>query len=692
MKALIIDNYDSFTFNLYQLVGDITGVAPIVVKNDSLFWDSLVRLDFDCVIISPGPGRPEKEQDFGLSKRAILELDAPLLGVCLGHQGICHAFGGSVTHAPEPMHGRLSSIHHDHSALFANVPDPFPAVRYHSLACAQPLPAPLRATAWTADGIVMGLAHRSRPIWGVQFHPESIATEHGRTIVTNFLELAGMRRASLVERPLFAAPSARRRVRPTETTQHRVFMRRIRAKVDPRHLFDSAFGRQDLAFWLDSSLPSITGARFSFMGAASRADAETVEYYVAERKLIVQRGDVAQTSDEDVLCYINRKLLQRRACRPELPFDFQGGYVGYFGYELKTLCGASAGSRSGTRDCFLLFADRLVAIDHTTDEVYFLYWGEATATGLASKWFDSMMPYLDETAGHASCTRQGGIVYFVPARNRATYLNNVRRCLQSIRDGESYEICLTNKLRAEYSGDPLEFYSVLRQINPAPYSAYFKFSDVAIACSSPERFLKVRPDGEVETKPIKGTIRRGADAAEDQYLREVLRSDVKSRAENLMIVDLLRNDLGRVCELGSVAVPELMNVETYATLHQLVSTITGRLSPGATAVDCFRAAFPGGSMTGAPKLRSMAIIDELEGEARGVYSGSSGYFAVNGTADLNIVIRTAVFGDQKVEIGIGGAIVAMSDPALEWQEILLKAEALISAFQTIAATTTEWQD
>jgi para-aminobenzoate synthetase len=417
-----------------------------------------------------------------------------------------------------------------------------------------------------------------------------------------------------------------------------------------------------------------------------------VRYYSAEKKLIMQQGRALETSGEDVLTYLDRSLRERRVVTSDLPFDFNCGYVGYFGYELKALCGASMAHRSTDPDCFLLFAAKCIAIDHQTDEVYLLYSGHETAGNLASQWFDSVMPYLEGRCPLATSHWGHQRVHFTASRNRDVYLTNIAKCLEHIRNGESYEICLANKLCANVSGDPFEFYKVLRQINPAPYSAYLKFPGVAVACSSPERFLKIRPGGAVESKPIKGTIRRGADAAEDEYLRQHLRLDTKSQAENLMIVDLLRNDLGRVCELGSVAVPELMKVESYATVHQLVSTVTGQLMPDRTAVDCFRAAFPGGSMTGAPKLRTMAIIDELEREARGVYSGSIGYFALNGSADLNIVIRTAVFSGQNVTIGAGGAIVAMSDPAEEWREILLKAQAVLSAFQTLAETTTEWQD
>ena len=189
MKTLLIDNYDSFTYNLFQLLGEVNGEDPEVVRNDDASWDELARLPFDNVVISPGPGRPEEPQDFGVCADAIRRADVPLLGVCLGHQGICSAYGARVERAPEAVHGRASAVIHDGSPLFAGIPREFQAVRYHSLSVDRALPAELEPLAWTSDGVLMAVAHRSRPLWGVQFHPESISTEHGRRLLSNFREL-----------------------------------------------------------------------------------------------------------------------------------------------------------------------------------------------------------------------------------------------------------------------------------------------------------------------------------------------------------------------------------------------------------------------------------------------------------------------------------------------------------------------
>ncbi|HKO37603.1 MAG TPA: aminodeoxychorismate/anthranilate synthase component II [Solirubrobacterales bacterium] len=188
MRTLLIDNYDSFTFNLFQLLAEVNGAEPLVVRNDEASWPELERLEFDNVVISPGPGRPEREEDFGVCTDVLRHCERPLLGVCLGLQGLGWIEGGRVARAPEAMHGRVATIEHDGSPLFAGIPSPFRAVRYHSLALTQPLPAALRETA-TSAAVPMAVEHRHRPQWGVQFHPESIATEHGKQLISNFKEL-----------------------------------------------------------------------------------------------------------------------------------------------------------------------------------------------------------------------------------------------------------------------------------------------------------------------------------------------------------------------------------------------------------------------------------------------------------------------------------------------------------------------
>jgi para-aminobenzoate synthetase len=255
--------------------------------------------------------------------------------------------------------------------------------------------------------------------------------------------------------------------------------------------------------------------------------------------------------------------------------------------------------------------------------------------------------------------------------------------LREIVEGETYEVCLTTELRSDGNLDPLQAYRALRARNPAPFAALLRLGEQSVLSSSPERFLRVDRDGVVESRPMKGTAARVAEPFEDACRGAELRRDRKTRAENLMIADLVRNDLGRVSELGTVEVPALMVVEPYATVHQMVTVVRGRLREGCDAIDCVRAAFPPGSMTGAPKLRTLEIIDRIEGRPRGVYSGALGFFAVNGTADLSVVIRTLVASPDGLTIGTGGAIVAGSDPEAELDEMLLKARPLL---QTVGGT------
>ncbi|MEU0175802.1 aminodeoxychorismate synthase component I [Streptomyces massasporeus] len=1022
MKTLLIDNYDSYTYNLFQLIAEVNGEEPVVVRNDASV-DGLPDLRaFDNLVVSPGPGHPGVARDFGIGSRLLATSPVPVLGVCLGHQGIALGEAGLVGPAPEPRHGHLSTIRHDGRDLFHGLPQHFTAVRYHSLAVREPLPETLEATAWAEDGVLMGLRHRSRPLWGVQFHPESVLTEYGHRMLVNFRNLTAERAGKLrtkntavpmppavrrravvpecetgirrptggvfgawdLRRPVAAAvfqvaavsqgtanprggagavvsgetvassetavpasggaapspardipaaaperhaggapkpgdtgttgagtsptrdipaaaperhaegapkpgdtgttgagtsptrgipaaaperhaegapaapahsggvapngagtsptrsvpvtrqdataegarsalapgragptgegmpttgviraaghdtpveadptpgaavPTARQGAHaegvpsaptpvsagpagattpsaengpaaeqgtyaledaasvpaqggtsptgagtsptrgipvagpgtPVEGGQgvapgegssvlvdvtvpviprprrpgrvgYRLHTRRVTGAVDTEAVFRRMFAGSARAFWLDSSLVEPGRSRFSFLGDDQGPLAEFVRYDVDAGRCEIERaGRPLRRVRASVFDYLKRQLGHRRVDATGLPFDFTGGYVGYFGYEMKADCGSSNRHRSPAPDAAWLFADRVIAVDHEEGFTYAVCLAEDTpqAAREAADWLEGALADLSCVATDRHPPVPGSPAPADPGaaepwlvRDRATYLADIEACRRALRSGTSYEVCLTNAARLPAPPDALEFYRTLRRDNPAPYAAFLRFGELEVAGSSPERFLRIGRDGTVEARPIKGTAPRGDGPEEDARLRDALASDAKTRAENLMIVDLLRNDLGQVCRTGTVRVSKLMATETYATVHQLVSTVKGRLRPGTDAVDCVRACFPGGSMTGAPKLRTLEIIDSLETEARGVYSGALGYFGCGGGADLGIVIRTAVFADGEMHLGAGGAIVLDSDPDAEYDEMLLKTAAPMRA-------------
>jgi len=689
VKTLIIDNYDSYTFNLYQLIAEVNGEYPTVICNDQVVWDELKQWEFDNIVISPGPGRPENLKDFGICRQAIQNAQVPLLGVCLGHQGLGNEYGGRVIHAPEVRHGRLSEVYHIGTDLFAGIPSPFSVVRYNSLLVSDDLPDCLEKVAWTEDNLVMGLHHRSLPLWGVQFHPESICTQYGKSLLKNFREITlkfAQKRGSSPRKNYFTADSGTIPMPSSSSCQKQqqkfqLCTRKLNLCPDTEQMFVHLFGKSPNAFWLDSSRVEAGLSRFSFMGDSGGENSLLIHYQTRSQELTITQSDTVSFRTEGIFEYLKREIEQRHCLSHDLPFDFNCGFVGYFGYELKAECGFQLNHLSALPDAIFLLADRMIAIDHQEQTLYLLcliQQGQTTSAEAWFEWIGQQIDHLPPLSPIIPGNKETPVIFRL-SRSQRTYLNDIQTCLQEIQEGETYQVCLTNQIHTDTTPDPLAFYRSLRRINPAPYAAFLRFGDVAIACSSPERFLHIDRQGWVETKPIKGTVRRGKTLDEDFILRERLRNSEKDRAENLMIVDLLRNDLGRVCAVGTVHVPKLMDVETYATVHQLVTTIRGHLRADMSAIDCIRNAFPGGSMTGAPKLRTLEIIDRLEQEARGVYSGAIGFLGLNGSADLNIVIRSAVLTTDQTSIGIGGGIVALSDPEMEFQETLLKAKALIHA-------------
>lgn len=686
MRALLIDNFDSFTYNLRDLAHRVFGTEPVVITNDT-DWNDVTLDDFDGIIVSPGPGRPQHSEDLGISRRAFEQDRLPVLGVCLGHQALSFASGATVDLAPEAMHGKVATVHHYDTDLFRGVPQGFRAVRYHSLAVTD-LPTEVEPRAWTPDGVVMAVRHTERPYWGIQFHPESALTEWGETMLMNFQELARLRPhvPDRIRDPQRGAPRPRLRVES----------QRIDGEPDAQRLFEELYEARSTSFWLDSSTPDPVSKHLTIMGDATGPLAEVLQYDVAARQWRVRGADGERVVDLGFYDYLQARLRERAVPAAEdLPFDFNLGYVGALGYELKDEIVGTPAHRSPHPDAAMVFADRAIVVDHRDCYTYLLTLvddSQPATRASAAAWLSDTSATVRDTvaeaddhptaATNAPILTESAALEFELDQARASYLASIQTCLEKIRDGESYEICLTNMAEGGPLADAYAAYRALRHTSPVPFGAFLRFGDLAVLSASPERFLRVGVDHQVEAKPIKGTRPRGKTPGEDQALRKDLSTNGKDRAENLMIVDLLRNDLNRVCTVGSVRADDIFSVETFSHVHQLVSTITGTLRPELTAVDCVQATFPGGSMTGAPKIRTMEIISTLEQRARGFYSGAIGWFSLSGGADLSITIRTLVTDSTSTTFGVGGAIVAQSDPIDEFEETLVKASALLSALES----------
>jgi len=447
---------------------------------------------------------------------------------------------------------------------------------------------------------------------------------------------------------------------------------------EPAEIAAAWQGARHLA-WLDSAGPLHPRSRYSFLCRDPFRVIATQDGQV--------RVDGAPVAG-DPFGVLQRELAALRrpleAGPPEVgPVPFTGGAVAVLGYELggvleKLPCRHP--NDLNIPDMTVLFFDVVLAFDRAERRAW------AIAAELPAPHARGAERALEQALALAwlpsAPVPPPPKVIWRPELDRNTYTDAVGRVLEYIRAGDIFQANFTMRhLAARPAGaEALAIYLALRANNPAPFAAFVDCGPrLAVASLSPERFLRLDPAGGIETRPIKGTRPRGADPQEDARLAESLRASEKDRAENLMIVDLLRNDIGRVADIGSIAVPSLFAVESFASVHHLVSTVVGQLAPGRDAVDLLRATFPGGSVTGAPKIRAMQIIEALEPVRRGPYCGAIGYLAADGSMQFNVAIRTMIAKDGRVHIPVGGGIVADSDPVAEYEETLIKAAAMFKA-------------
>jgi anthranilate synthase component 1 len=442
--------------------------------------------------------------------------------------------------------------------------------------------------------------------------------------------------------------------------------------VDPAVAFAALCGDDTDVVWLDSGPGAIVGR--SYIGRAAR--------------VITSQTVPGAAEGASVLEFLREELSAGRV--ESAGEGFELGWVGWLGYENRFETMRIARDRvSPYPDAAFLYLDQAVEFDHATRTVTLLSLDEPGAFGRSlgsTDGPDGNVATLREPRGArepraAASPRVPRLAHW--RDSDPDYLAMIRECKARIAAGDAYQLCLTTEVSLDVHPDPVDTYLALRQINPSHHGALLRVGDISLLSASPEQFLTVSPSGAVESRPIKGTRPRGATPELDRELAAALESSEKERAENLMIVDLMRNDIGRVSRVGSVEVPSLLGVESYATVHQLVSTVRGQLDEGLDGIDAVVACFPAGSMTGTPKSSATRILDGLEDHPRGIYSGAFGYFGLDGRIDLAMVIRSIVLSPEGASIGTGGGITALSDPDEELAEVKIKAAPLLTVLGAV---------
>ncbi|KAI6042701.1 ADC synthase [Pisolithus marmoratus] len=747
-RVLLVDSYDSFTFNLAALCRKAAPDCCIhIIKNDQLTFSDLSSYTdyFSAIIVGPGPGSPDIPEDIGAANdlwRVDNSRLVPIFGVCLGLQSLATQYGGKIKRLPVVKHGQVSVVEHTGGDIFKGV-GVVKAVRYHSLHADLSGNEDLEELAWTFDNdentrIVMALKHSKRPFWAVQYHPESVLTEGGGIeVMFNFCCLArswnATRTRSLLPWdskastvfgspwPNLLLPSISKHCTESRTVLTTTLHLPDLHAVMICELLDVTNDKSPFVM-LDSAA---TPGRYTIIGCLHAASPH-ITYSIGDDFLHLQQGESCSRvslGSHDIWSWVAAFMNQRKASGGLSNVPFWGGLVGYLSYEIGveslSIPITVPGGRPRHPDMNLVFVERSIVLDSKDGVIYL----QSILEG-DEKWLADTTELLrsaaqehstrSANAAHPSTDAQTTI--FLP--DGETYKTRVSIAQEHLYAGESYELCLTAPTRislrdlpwvpSETQSPSWQRYKLLRELNPAPHAGYLRLHPTTLVSSSPERFLSFsRPPGATfQLRPIKGTVRKGPDVTR-AVAEKALKGSPKEVAENLMIVDLIRHDLHAVVG-QDVDVKQFCTVEEYSTVWQLVSVIEGKVgnevdapdnrrANGALGWELLRRSLPPGSMTGAPKKRSVEILRTLEDGERNVYSGVFGYWCVSGAGDWSVTIRscskydnrygckhtTGAPVDDRAEewvIGAGGAITALSEPELEWQEMLTKLRSVLRVF------------
>ncbi|TFK77371.1 para-aminobenzoate synthase [Pluteus cervinus] len=755
-RLLFIDSYDSFTHNLAALCKSaIPHCSIYIIKNDQYTIEELQPhlKHFSAVIVGPGPGSPDNPRDIGVVKDLWRVADTdllPIFGVCLGLQSLGLQYGSRLDRLRVVKHGQASVIHHSASDIFQDVAEVI-AVRYHSLHVVPEKDGPIEVLAWADDGeengqVVMAMKHTTRPFWAVQYHPESVCTRGGGLqVLENFWRLAQAWTSKVGRKTVPMTASSRNKFthswpsplpgviprtssHPGESgTQVLTQMQFLPGLsiTSVCELFGAGDSSSPFVLLDSAALPG----RFSIIGSLSPSSLR-VTYFAGDNfvRIIHEKQEIDQPLESDIWGWLASFMGGKHATSGCKESPFWGGMVGYLSYELgvHSLEVPQRTDRQPRQkrhpDVNLVFVERSIVVDSSTGKVYTQSllpndhdWVRQTSQDLAQLHELIDTPSDDAALRHSKTTTSP----VVTLPDKARYIHRINTAKEHLFAGDSYELCLT--AHTHVSTPPLLphpesqdacsswlRYKMLRQNNPAPHSAYFRLQPTTFLSSSPERFLSYSrsPNSVCQLRPIKGTVRK-APGITREVAERLLSGSTKEVAENLMIVDLIRHDLyGVVGE--DVQVKQFCKVEEYKTVWQLVSVIEGRLpedvedtSPATRELgwEVLRRSLPPGSMTGAPKKRSVEILQTLEDDDRSVYSGVFGYWCVGGGGDWSVVIRSCFKHDgesspeaqgehlgepipqmEEWTIGAGGAITALSDAEAEWDEMVVKLQSVLRAF------------